>query len=115
MKKFFFSIVVVATLFCSCKTGQTITDQDENTFGVSATSAKTSQPDTLGVAGVDSLLRVDFLPAVSKWPVSYFRDEETGAKLEFRTLFDRTTNTIYTLKTLADGRRVLIKRSVRVR
>jgi hypothetical protein len=112
MKKIFviFSLAT-ALVFASCAT------QKENvgTYGVSATSAQTMRPDTLDNAKVDSLLKADSLPAIKKWTTSSFVDEETHVTSTYRTLYDQTTNTIYTLKTLADGRFVLIKRVIRTR
>lgn len=103
--------VTLALMMGSCATHKETT----NTYGVSATSAQTFNPDTLDNQKVDSLLRVDNLPAIKKWATSTFVDEESRTAIVYRTLYDRTSNTIYTLKTLPDGRFVLIKRAIATR
>ena len=72
-----------------------------------------TQPDTLDNRRIDSLLTADRLPAVQRWASSTYIDDESGRASQYRTLYDRSTNTIYTLKTLTDRRFVLIKRVIR--
>lgn len=108
--------LTVCIALASCKTGQTVqTDELNGTYGVAVTSSSVTAPDTLDNYKIDSLLRVDRLPAIHKWASSVYIDDENGKASQYRTLYDRSTNTIYTLKTLADQRFVLIKRIIKTR
>ena len=112
MKKIFSILTLsVCIALISCKTGQTVSG--DSTYGVQATQSSVTKPDTLDNQKIDSLLRVDHLPAVKKWASSVYIDDENGQASQYRTLYDRSTNTIYTLKALSDGRFVLIKRIIR--
>ena len=112
MRKIFYIISFVAALsFSACHTTETTTTN--GIYGVSVQGNKTSKPDTLNSIGLDSMVRVDRLPKVQKWATSTFVDDETGKAIVYRTLYDRTTNTIYTLKTLDQNVFVLSKKYLR--
>lgn len=114
MRKIFYIISFVAALsFSACHTTETATG--DGTYGVAVQSNKTSKPDTINSIGLDSLVRVDRLPKVQKWATSTFVDDETGKPIVYRTLYDRTTNTIYTIKILEQNVFVLSKKYLRTR
>lgn len=117
MKKIFSTIAIALCIaFTSCKTGQDVVQTDNpNSFGVSATASSVSKPDTLDAMKIDSLVRVDRLPVINKWTSSIYVDDENNRAYTYRTLYDRSTNIIYTLKALSDGRFVLIKRTIKTR
>ena len=110
MKNFYliFSITI-SFVFGSCVTQK----EPPITYGVSATGVQLTQPDTLDNLKIDSLLKVDRLPSVNKWTSSSFVDDETQVRSTYRTLYDKKTNTIYTLKFLRDGRCVLVKKIIK--
>lgn len=114
MKKIFSTIAIgLCIALASCKTSQDVSTP--GSYGVSAVASSVTKPDTLDAQKTDSLLRVDCLPAINKWASSVYIDDESGREFTYRTLYDRSTNTIYTLKTLSDGRLVLIKRHIKTR
>lgn len=109
MKRLFVTAgITLALIFAAC----TSQKESVSTFGINATDARTFSPDTIDVLGVDSLMKADDLPDIGRWASSTFVDDETHRAFIYRTLYDRTSGIIYTLKTLQDGRFVLIKRSV---
>lgn len=114
MKKFLFIIGFCAAVMTGCKPTQGVVG-DVNTYGVSAVGAKTYGPDTLDVAQIDSLVRTDRLPALKKWTKSVFVDEETGFTCEYRTLYDKTSNIVYTVKYIPQNTYILSKRKLSVR
>lgn len=121
MKKLFYVVVAAIVLTISgckchcvcCADTEQINSSD--IYGVNATNAQTFAIDTLDNAKIDSLVRVDRLPKISKWAVSQFKDEETGQMNEYRTLYDKETKTVYTLKKIGNGLYVLQKRTLNVR
>jgi hypothetical protein len=116
MKKIFSIIAVSLCIALSaCKTGQEVSTERPNSYGVSVTASSATKPDTLTAQRVDSLIYVDKLPTINKWVSSVYIDEETKCGYEFWTLYDRTTNIIYTLKLLPDNRFVMIKRTLKTR
>ena len=107
----FFIISLILTL-CGCKTASV---ENNGTFGVSLTSTYIIGPDTLCVAQIDSVVKSDRLPVLEKWAKSVFKDYETNTSYVYRTLYDKTTNTIYTVKNLDTKTFVLSKRKITVR
>ena len=115
MKKLIFAFVVFTSMcVASCHTTKVVDEQDGATYGVSAQAAQTFRPETLSVAGIDSLLKADRLPAVKKWSAAYYKDDETNERNEYRTLYDRTSWTVYTLKKIGSEQWVLVKRMLKV-
>lgn len=113
MRKFLFVAVVSAFVGMSCSISRHASTDSDNIYGVSVQSALTMKPETLSVAGLDSLLRTDRLPRLSKWTKSSFQDDESNVYSVYRTLYDNTTNTIYTLKELNAQTLVLTKRRLK--
>ena len=114
MRKILFVATAFAlmTLGMSCSSSRQAVST-ENTYGVSVQSAYTMKPETLTVVSLDSLLKTDKLPRLAKWTKSAFKDDESNTYNVFRTLYDRSTNTIYTLKELNAQTLVLTKRRLR--
>lgn len=111
MRKIVYIFVTAMMLsIVGCKTQQAPVTPETSVYGVSVQGAWTLKPETLTVAGVDSLIRVDKLPKIEKWTSTTFEDDETGTKLVYRTLFDKTTGIIYTLKFMDKQTTVLSKR-----
>lgn len=112
MKKLFYIFVTAAMLtICSCHTQQTSVSTD-GIYGVSVQQAWTLKPETLSVAGIDSLRKADKLPKIEKWTTSSFTDDENNVRSIYRTLYDRTTGIVYTLKQLDANTSVLTKRVI---
>lgn len=68
---------------------------------------------TLNIAQMDSMIKADELPVISKWTKSQYKDEETQMTTEYMTLFDKTSNTVYTVKTLNRRQYVISKRVIK--
>jgi hypothetical protein len=67
--------------------------------------------DTLTVVQFDSLITADNLPAYKKWIKTYLKDAETNESIEYSTLYDKTTDIIYTIKYLTTNKKyVVLKR-----
>jgi hypothetical protein len=113
MRKILFVAAAFAlmTIGMSCSTQKQATD--EPVYGVSVQTAQTLKPETLTVAGLDSLLKTDKLPRLAKWTKSVFQDDETNVYNVYRTLYDQSTYTIYTLKELNTQTLVLTKRRLK--
>lgn len=110
MKHILFIISTICIIcITACKSKEALTD---NTYGVSIASAKTFKPDTLTAAGIDSLVKVDKLPAFSKWVSAMFIDDESNISYKFKTIFDNRTNIVYTVKTLNQTLFVVSKRKL---
>jgi hypothetical protein len=115
MKKLVYTIITIGIMaVCGCNPTKNVADNSE-TYGVHVTGAKTSKPDTLNVAQVDSFIRHDRLPRLEKWTASAFVDDETGKAYTYKTLYDNTTKTVYTVKILNNDVYVLSKRFLNVR
>ena len=117
MKKLFY-VFVTAAMFtiCSCHTQQNgVTTDDDNIYGVNVQQAWTLKPETLNVAGIDSLRKADKLPKIEKWTSSSFTDDENNVRSIYRTLYDRTTGIVYTLKQLDANTSVLTKRIIKTK
>lgn len=113
MKKFSYIIALLTILFCfGCKS---LNEQQELTYGVSATSARTYGPDTLLTVQMDSVVKHDKLPVIAKWVRSEYKDYESNKIVVCRTLYDQTSSTVYTVKELGNGVFVMSKRVLRVR
>lgn len=102
MKRIYsFFIVFMAVVLIGCKTTESV-----STFGsgnVNVTSVKKLSIDTLTVIQVDSMINVDKLPVLKKWKSSKMTDYETGKPYVYSTLYDTTSNIIYTVKTLGNN------------
>lgn len=115
MKKLFTLISILSVLFIlSCGSYKNATDID-GTYGVSVTKAITAKPDTLTVAQMDSVIKVDRLPVLNKWVQDVYKDESTLTNIVYRTLYDKTSNTVYTVKILNNSVYVLSKRTLQIR
>ena len=116
MKKILY-VFAIFTAFCiaSCRTTKTLDNNIsvDSAYGVSAQAAQTFLPETLSFRGVDSLLKADRLPDLKKWSAAYYKDDETNERNEYRTLYDRTSWTIYTVKKVSPGKWVLVKRIIK--
>lgn len=107
-----FFIISLFLMLNGCKTASV---ENDGTFGVSPTATYTIAPDTLCVSQMDSVVNADRLPALEKWAKSVFNDYETNTSYVYRTLYDKTSNTIYTVKNLDTETFVLSKRKITVR
>ena len=105
----------IISLFLSLSGCKTASVENDWTFGVSATNIWTTGPDTLCVAQMDSVVKADRLPIVDKWSKSVFKDYETNENYMYHTLYDKTSNTIYTIKVLGTETYVMSKRKITVR
>ena len=116
MKKILY-VFAIFTAFCiaSCRTTGSLDNNTgvDSAYGVSAQAAQTFLPETLSIRGVDSLLKADRLPDIKKWSAAYYKDDETNERNEYRTLYDRTSWTIYTVKKVSPGKWVLVKRIIK--
>lgn len=107
MKKLLY-LFVTLVLVCSCdQTKKTIND---NTYGVSVENVKSMGIDTLTAVQVDSMTKHDKLPNKSKWVKTYLKDEETKTGYEYTTLYDRTSNIVYTIKYLKNENVYVVKK-----
>lgn len=98
MKKLLY-LFVTLILVCSCDpTKKNVTDN--NAYGVFVENVKSMGIDTLTAIQVDSMTKHDKLPNKSKWVKTYLKDEETKTGYEYTTLYDRTSNIVYTIKYL---------------
>ena len=115
MKKFITIFSALTLIFItSCKTNSE-TSYVFDTYGVSVQSAKTMKPDTLNTAQMDSVLKADNLPAIQKWVSANHTDAETKRTNTYKTLYDNTTNVIYTIKIINNNMYILSKRKLSVR
>ena len=117
MKKLFY-VFITAAMFtiCSCHTQKSGVNTDgDNIYGVNVQQAWTLKPETLNVAGIDSLRKADKLPKIEKWTSSSFTDDENNVRSIYRTLYDRTTGIVYTLKQLDANTSVLTKRIIKTK
>ena len=125
MKKLFTLISILSVLFIlisilsvlfisSCGSYKNATDID-GTYGVSVTKAITAKPDTLTVAQMDSVVKVDKLPVLNKWVQNVYKDESTFTNIVYKTLYDKSSNTVYTVKILNNSVYVLSKRTLQTR
>ena len=115
MKKLFTLISILSVLFISsCGSYKNATDVD-GTCGVSVIKAITAKPDTLTVAQMDSVVKVDRLPALNKWVQNVYKDESTLTNIVYKTLYDKSSNTVYTVKILNNSVYVLSKRTLQTR
>lgn len=112
MKKYTILLINMFIFCCvlfSC--GPTKSLQQDNTYGVSIKNIKTLSLDTLTVVQFDSLITADKLPAYKKWVKTYLKDAETNESIEYSTLYDKTTDIIYTIKYLKTNKKyVVLKR-----
>ena len=107
MKKLFTLISILSVLFISsCSSYKKSTDIDMM-YGVSVTKAITAKPDTLTVAQMDSVVKVDKLPVLNKWVQNVYKDESTLTNIVYKTLYDKSSNTVYTVKILNNSVYVL--------
>ena len=115
MKKLFTLISILSVLFISsCGSYKNSTDIDMM-YGVSVTKAITAKPDTLTVAQMDSVVKVDKLPVLNKWVQNVYKDESTLTNIVYKTLYDKSSNTVYTVKILNNSVYVLSKRTLPTR
>ena len=113
MKKLFTLISILSVLFISsCSSYKKSTDM---MYGVSVTKAITAKPDTLTVAQMDSVVKVDKLPVLNKWVQNVYKDESTLTNIVYKTLYDKSSNTVYTVKILNNSVYVLSKRTLQTR
>jgi hypothetical protein len=107
MKKLLY-LFVTLVLVCSCDPTKKVAN--DNTYGVSVENVKSIGIDTFTVVQVDSMVKHDKLPNKSKWPKTYLKDEETKKAYEYTTLYDRTSNIVYTIKYLKDENVYVVKK-----
>ena len=108
MKKLLY-LFVTLILVCSCDpTKKTI--NNDNVYGVSVENIKSMGIDTLTGVQVDSMTKHDKLPNKSKWVKTYLKDEESKTGYEYTTLYDRTSNIVYTIKYLKDKNVYVVKK-----
>ena len=85
MKKLFTLISILSVLFISsCGSYKNSTDIDMM-YGVSVTKAITAKPDTLTVAQMDSVVKVDKLPVLNKWVQNVYKDESRKDNYSYYT------------------------------
>lgn len=113
MKKIFSLITLFgALLITSCHTSKIVSTDN---YSVSVAKAVTSKPDTLNAQQMDSVINADKLPALAKWVQNVYKDESTFAVVTYKTLYDKSTNTVYTVKILNSSVYVLSKRSLQTK
>lgn len=101
-------LFVSLILICSCDPTKQATNND--TYGVSVENIKSMGIDTLTAIQVDSMTKHDKLPNKSKWSKTYLKDEETNTGYEYTTLYDRTSNIVYTIKFLRTENVYVVKK-----
>ena len=112
MRKLFYTFIITAFIASCTPTKSIQSNNSDNTYGVSVQAALTLRPETLDVAGVDSMLKHDQLPATRKWATASYVDDESGVRQVYHTLYDRSTQIIYTIKELGNNVFVLSKRQI---
>lgn len=108
LKTFFFTLI--ASFIISCSSCDTKKTDGTNTYSATITSIKNLGVDTLNSLQIDSLTKVDKLPAYSKWNKSYMRDGDTNKAYEYATLYDKSTGIIYTVKYLREQQRYVVQK-----
>lgn len=108
------SVMTIITVLCCCSSSKNSINT-LGVYGVSVSKAQIIKPDTLNYIQIDSVMRVDALPVLDKWTTSTFKDEESGTMMSYKTLFDKSTNIVYTIKILDNNTFVLSKKVVQVR
>ena len=105
-------IASMLSLFGCGSTKNVVSEDGENSYGMSVVNAKQWKPDTLTSVKVDSMLVADKLPTLNKWNKSIFKDYETNVGYTYYNLFDKTTNIMYTIKVLGTDIYVVSKKRV---
>lgn len=108
MKKLLY-LFVCLTMVCSCNPTKKNVN-DNNVYSVSVENVKSMGIDTLTSIQVDSMTKHDKLPNKSKWVKTYLKDEESKTGYEYTTLYDRTSNIVYTVKFLKDKNVYVVKK-----
>lgn len=108
MKKLLY-LFVSLILVCSCNPTKKVTDND-GVYSVAVQNIKSMGIDTLTDIQVDSMTKHDKLPNKSKWVKTYLKDEESKIGYEYTTLYDRTSNIVYTVKFLKDKNVYVVKK-----
>lgn len=116
----FLSIIMMFFATISChnmkKTDieQSLNDSvpQEIVFGVNVTKAHTFEPCTLNVSQMDSMISTDKLPVLNKWTKQTLSDEETKIMNDYMTLYDKTSNIVYTVKKISLKDYVVSKRQL---
>lgn len=109
MKKLLY-ILLCLVLVCSCDLTKKNAKQNDNVYGVSVSSIYKMSIDTFTVVQVDSMTKADKLPNKSKWETTYLKDGETNVAYEYKTLYDKNTGIIYTLKYLKNQKLYVVKK-----
>lgn len=99
----------------SIKCDSILMDTTEMVMGaaVDVQHAHTLPTCTLSIAQMDSMIKADELPQLDKWTKNNLQDYETKTNTEYMTLFDKTSNTVYTVKTLNRRQYVVSKRIIK--
>ena len=112
MRKLLYTFIISAFIASCAPTKNIQSNDSDNTYGVYVQAALTLRPETLDVAGIDSMLQHDQLPLTRKWATASYVDEESGVRQIYRTLYDRSTQIIYTIKELGNNVFVVSKRQI---
>lgn len=94
----------------SCNLTKKNTNTNDNVYGVSVQTMQQLSIDTFSIYQVDSMVKVDKLPNKNKWETTYLKDGETNIAYEYKTLYDKSSKTIYTLKYLKDKKLYVVKK-----
>lgn len=105
------SLLSLAISFNSCDLKQdTRNKSNDSIYSVSIKSVRTMENDTLNILQLDSLVKVDKLPAYEKWVKTAIKDADDNNIYEYSTLYDKTTGIIYTIKQIRNKKYVVQKK-----
>lgn len=124
MRTYICIILICFLYICQCHHPNKVNPNDNDSLSVDTTEivmgmsvdvqhAHTLPTCTLSIEQVDSMIMADKLPVLSKWTKNQFKDYETATTTDYMTLFDKTTNTVYTVKTLNRRQYVVSKRLIK--
>lgn len=111
----FLNIFLICFLITACETSKKSAsnfNNEEILFGVQIEKVHTLVPCTLNIFQMDSMLQTDKLPKLNKWTKNPLTDEETKVLTNYMTLYDRTSNIVYTIKEMKDGKFVVSKKLI---